>query len=259
MGAQSFFTREHERFAPGEPARGPWDPNSLHGRVIAGLLARSIEQQHGDEAFQFARLTVDLFRLPPFAPVEVTTALVRDGNRIRVADATATSQGVEIARAAVVMLRRAEQPGGAVWSPASWEVPPPDELAPPSDASRPGELPMWEIRPIEGASGGVVQKRVWLRETRALVEGEPLTPFVRAAFAADFTNPFANSGERGLNFVNADVTLYLHRLPVGEWLGFEVASHQSAEGVAVAGCTLYDVEGPIGRSTVCAVANRHRR
>ena len=37
--------------------------------------------------------------------------------------------------------------------------------------------------------------------------------------AADFTNPLANSGDQGLEFVNADYTLYLHRLPVGEWIG----------------------------------------
>ena len=82
---------------------------------------------------------------------------------------------------------------------------------------------------------------------------------MRAAAAADFANPLSNGGDAGLNFVNADVTLYLHRLPVGEWIGFEVASHQSASGVAVGECTLYDVEGPIGRSAVCAVAQIQRR
>ncbi len=126
---------------------------------------------------------------------------------------------------------------------------------------------MWETRPIslnpspslgEGQGrgfGGVEQKRAWIREARLLVAGEPLTPFVRAAIAADFTNPFANSGNRGLNFVNADITLYLHRLPETEWVGFEVASHQSEDGIAVGECTLYDTRGPIGHSTVCGVAN----
>jgi acyl-CoA thioesterase len=59
-----------------------------------------------------------------------------------------------------------------------------------------------------------------------------------------------------LSFVNADITLYLHRLPAGEWLGFEVISHQSAGGIAVGETTMYDEEGPIGKSIVCAVANR---
>ena len=122
---------------------------------------------------------------------------------------------------------------------------------------------MWETRPISGAafprpdSGrGVEQKRAWIRESRLLVEDEALTPFVRAAVAADYTNPFANSGSRGLNFVNADITLYLHRLPSSPWIGFEVASHQSEDGVCVGECTLYDERGAIGKSIVCGVANQ---
>jgi acyl-CoA thioesterase len=117
---------------------------------------------------------------------------------------------------------------------------------------------MWDTRPIDGAFGTVEQKRCWMRENRELIAGEPLTPFIRAAVACDFTNPFANSGDRGLEFVNADITLYLHRLPAGEWIGFEVNSHQSSEGVAVAECTLYDTEGAIGTSAVCGVGQRRR-
>ncbi|HEX6029975.1 MAG TPA: acyl-CoA thioesterase domain-containing protein, partial [Tepidiformaceae bacterium] len=88
---------EHEggnRYRPNDVCRGPWDPNSLHGRVVAGLLAHAIEEEWGDPQFLPARLTVDLYRMPPFAPVEVATEIERDGNRIRVVDATFTSEGV---------------------------------------------------------------------------------------------------------------------------------------------------------------------
>jgi acyl-CoA thioesterase len=95
-----------------------------------------------------------------------------------------------------------------------------------------------------------------MREVRELVAGTELTPWVRSAMAADFTNPLANSGDKGLEFVNADYTLYLHRLPVGEWIGVEATSHHSVEGVAVATCALYDEDGPIGRSAVGSIANR---
>lgn len=115
---------------------------------------------------------------------------------------------------------------------------------------------MWETRVIDHGFGSTERKRAWLRENRPLVAGEELTPFVRAAFASDFTNPFANSGSAGLQFVNADITLYLHRLPAAEWLGFEVASHHAGEGIAVAECAIYDEMGAIGRSLVCALANR---
>ena len=258
MAPEAFFRHHNAVFEPSNEARGPWDPNSLHGRVLVGLLGRTFQQEHGDEAFQCARLTTELFRMPPFAPLEVTSTVIREGRRIRVVDGSVTSEGVEIARGRAVMLRRAEQPEGEVWSPPPWDVPDPESIDPPQARAGRG-TPMWETRSIEGnGSGEVVQKRAWLRETRALVEGEAMTPFVRVAIASDFTNPFANSSDRGLNFVNADVTLYVHRDPVDEWLGFEVAGHHSSQGVAVAECQIYDREGQIGRSLVSGVANQHQ-
>src|SRR4030095_12277273 len=77
-----FFLSERDGFRPTPVCRGPWDPSSLHGRVVAGLLAHEIERRHGDPALLPARLTVDLYRLPGFAPVTVTTSIVRDGHRI---------------------------------------------------------------------------------------------------------------------------------------------------------------------------------
>jgi len=256
MAHAPFFQIDDGRYVPDDICRGPWDPNSLHGRVVAGLLAHEIETRHGDPAFHPARLTVDLFRMPPFAPAEVRSSVVRDGNRIRVVDAEFRSGGTAIARASAVLLRRSENPDGDVWHPKSWDVPLPGALTPPE--RRGDREPMWETRVIDHGFGSVQQKRAWLRENRQLIEGVELTPWVRAAFASDFTNPFANSGSAGLQFVNADITLYLNRLARGEWLGFEVTSHQSDEGVAVAECAMYDETGPIGRSSVCAVANRRR-
>jgi hypothetical protein len=87
-----------------------------------------------------------------------------------------------------------------------------------------------------------------------LVAGEPMSPFVRVAVAADFANPMANFGEQGLGFINADLTLYLSRLPRSDWIGFEVANHLSDAGVAIGNCTLHDTSGTLGSCTVAAVA-----
>jgi hypothetical protein len=262
---EPFFRRDGDLLRPTQQARGPWNPNSMHGRVLAGLLGHTVEQRFGEEGFHFARLTIDLFRLPMMAPVSIEVRPTREGNRIKVIEGLIASEGQEIARGTVVMLRKAEQPEGTVWTPPAWDVPRPEDIPPPvyrgeGLAPSAGFRPMWETRPITGSGfGGVEQKRAWIRESRLLVEREALTPFVRAALAADYTNPFANSGDRGLNFVNADITLYLHRLPETEWIGFEVASHQSEEGIAVGECNLYDERGAIGHSLVCGVANSRSR
>ncbi|MGE5596292.1 MAG: acyl-CoA thioesterase domain-containing protein [Hyphomicrobiales bacterium] len=247
------------RYIPNPIARGPWDANSLHARVLAAVIAHELEINWASDEFHCARLTLDLYRLPTLAPAEVTSRAIRDGNRIRVIELEYHSQGTSFAHATAVLLRRTTNPPGQRWSPPNWNAPHPDTLesAHASQSLRDWE-PMWETRRITAWQERIEQQQAWLRETRPLLEGVELTPFVRAASAADWTNPFANWGTEGLQFINADITMYLHRYPVGEWIGFEVASHHSQDGIAVGDCTMYDLEGPIGKSTVCAVSNQRR-
>src|SRR5690606_11437903 len=117
MSNEPFFTRDGERFVPTLSARGPWDPRSLHGRVIVGLLGAEIERRHGETDLIPARLTVDMYRLPDLSPVEIVTRVVRDGYRIKVIDAEFFSNGVSMARATCQLLRRSSPPDGVVWSP----------------------------------------------------------------------------------------------------------------------------------------------
>ena len=114
---QPFFThnRDNDTFMPTPVANGPWDPNSLHGRVVVGLLAHVIEQRHGAEDFVPARLTVDMFRLPNITtPIEVKTKLVRDGLRIKVVEAEFFSGGTSMARASCQLLRKTENAPGNI-------------------------------------------------------------------------------------------------------------------------------------------------
>ena len=99
MTNEPFFKRDGQYFVPTPAGRGPWNPNSLHGRVIIGLLGFVLEQKHGDAEFIPARLTVDMYKLPGFDPIEVTTKVVRESGRIRVIDAEFISGGVSMARA----------------------------------------------------------------------------------------------------------------------------------------------------------------
>jgi len=106
MSNEPFFIREGAGYQPTPSSRGPWDPKSLHGRVIAGLLGYEIERALNDAAFMPARLTVDMYRLPDLSPVTATTRVVRDGGRLKVIDAEFFSAGVSMARATCQLLRR---------------------------------------------------------------------------------------------------------------------------------------------------------
>jgi hypothetical protein len=255
LSAEPFFRRDGEYFAPTLASRGPWNETSLHGRVVVGLLGREIERRYGDADFTPARLTVDMYRLPDLSPIEVVVRPIREGGRLRLVEAELISGGTSAARAVCQLLRRTADPPGRVWSPPNWDAPPPASIPEPTDR-RNGMGGMWATRPITGAFGDVGPRRMWMSEVRELIGGEPLTPFSRVALAADFASPFANAGDQGLGYINSDVTVYLHRVPAGEWIGFEVIDHQASDGVAIGSCALYDEVGRIGVSSVAALAQR---
>ncbi len=94
-------------------------------------------------------------------------------------------------------------------------------------------------------------KYIWVRDIRPLIEGVPLTPFTRAAMAGDMASSLTHYGASGLQFINADYTLTLSRLPQGPYLGMAALTHYSHAGVATGVATLVDEIGPIGN----AVAN----
>lgn len=259
----AFFTAAGDELIPAPHARGPWAPDMLHGRLLGGLMARAIEREHMDEGLHIARLTVDLFRRAGVVPLRVSTERVRDGGRIRVVDATVTTQGTArgttsdevVARASAVLLRRGERPPGEVWTTPGWDAPGPEELGEPL---REAPFLLWQV----GADGSQDRswmtagpRRAWIGEAHELVAGESSSPFVRVALAADLTSPMALFGTAGLRYINADYTLTLGRLPLSEFIGFESAGHLSDDGVAVGRCTLYDSAGPIGYSLVTAIAN----
>lgn len=248
-----FLVIDGDTYLPQPHARSPWAPDMLHGRLVGGLMARTLEREHGDPDLHFARLTVDLFRNTPLVPLRVTTTRVRDGRRIRVADAVVTTEQGPIARASAVLLRRGEQPPGEVWAPPVWDMPPPEELGPPQAASNGWEPPfhLWRTTPWASKE----RARVWTREVRPLIEGEPLTPFTRAALAAEFVSPLTHMGSEGLHFINADYTVCLSRLPKSDLIGLESNGHLSDEGIAVGQCTIYDEIGPIGYCAAAAVAH----
>jgi len=248
MDVATFYTRTPQGYFATPAARSPWNYQRLHGRVVSGLLAYAIERDFGDPSFMPARITTDLYRLPEYAPVTVETRLVRDGRRIRLVDAEFICGGVSAARATCQFLRRSEPPPGRVWTPPAWDVPSPDELPPPDSAAGPIGL----NAPIPNAGFG--PKRRWFKETHVLVEGEPVSPFLRVAMTADMTSGIANGGEGVQGYINSDVTLYLHRLPRSDWIGYEAVDHGAADGVAAGSCRIYDLEGHIGAASTCGLA-----
>jgi acyl-CoA thioesterase len=70
---------------------------------------------------------------------------------------------------------------------------------------------------------------------------------MRTVAAADFGNGLSwiLPAERYL-FTNADLTLHLHRQPVGEWIGLQSETQADASGGGTTRSNLFDEQGSIG-------------
>lgn len=259
----AFFDVSGEELVPAPHARSAWSPDMLHGRLLGGLLARALERDQAAPGFHFSRLTVDLFKNSKLVPLRVETTRVRDGRRIRVADAVVLGPDGPIARASSVQLKRTEHPSGDIPTTPAWDIPEPAVLGPPPTVPlRPGYWGVpWDLWMFDDAGNVTVNwrgancRRAWLRDTHELVSSESLSPFVRIALAADFASPLAVGGSKGLEFINADYTLYLRRLPCSEEVGLAANGYVGEEGIAAGTCVMHDTAGPIGFCNVTAVAN----
>jgi Thioesterase-like superfamily len=256
-----FFVTDGKGYVPTRLTRGPWGP-SISGNYVGGLLARAVEQEVDDVDLQPARLTVDLLRPVALQPLQMHSSVVREGRRLRVVDAVMTQNDVIVARASALFLRRSEHTTvDTVWtSPVTMPAVPADPVMLAGDV--PMVLQSYGRDPVAGSPGvGVTewrhhgQKFVWLRETKLLVDDEPLSPFTRAVMAGDVTSSLTHWGTEGLEFINADYTITLSRLPEGVYIGLASMTHYSHAGVATGVATLFDEKGPIGSGMATALAN----
>ncbi|MGI9595645.1 MAG: thioesterase family protein [Acidimicrobiales bacterium] len=250
----SYFHAHPDGFKPEFRAHGPWAEDMMHGRLIGGLAARALEAEFGGPGWRAARLTVDLFRPAAMAPIQIATKVVRNGRKVRVADAVATCDGHEVGRTTGLFLVEGDEPPGRIWQPTPTTWPYPETLPAPADETGAAEHDGWLFRTVEGGMGTGERSRVWTNDTIALVDDEPLSPLVRAAVSGDIACPLANSGSEGIHYINADYTMLLARYPIGDWVGLEVAQQIQADGIAIASATLVDRQGPFATSSGASLA-----
>ena len=248
----SFFRLEDGLVLPEPLAAGPWSDEMLNGSNAFALAAWAVEREHGEEGLLCARLVVDLLRPVPMAPLRVETRTVRAGGRLRAVDVELHAEGTLAARGTALLLRPGEPAPGGPWRQPEWELPHPESL--PRLENEQTRNVQLDVRPeLEGVFFPPGRRRFWARQQIELVAGEPWTPFLRAAAAADLANPTANRGET-MRYINADVTLQIVRPPTGEWIGLETLDHLASDGIAFGAASLYDLDGRFGWCSVAALA-----
>jgi hypothetical protein len=249
---EPYFERRGDAVVGRPHASSPWSEAMVGGRALSGLVAWGAERDHGEDGWQPARFTVDMFRPAPIAPLVVTSRRLRDGAQVRACDVFVHHEEKLISRGTALFIRRGSEPPGRVWAPPGWDGPMPDAL--PEEPRLDARFSLGEVRQVTPMDAPT-KRLAWLREDRDLVDGINSSPFVRLAGMADYTHPFTNLSDVGLGYINADLTMYLSRMPRGEWVGFESIAHTSADGITVGGVAMHDREGAIGYTYVCGVVD----
>jgi hypothetical protein len=247
-----FFSASHGVFEPTEHARGPWDPDALHGGAPAALLVHAIEAL--DSGLALGRLTIDYLGAVPHAPLTVTASIVRPGRRFAVAEATVEADGRRRCFARAVLVRRAPVALPPHWTPpAPAPLPSPEEGRPSpfpvEGASQAGgafHLTAFEIRFV-GGDYGSGPADVWFRLRRPLVDDVAATPLEALAATADFGNGVSHVVDfQRFLFVNLDLAIHVARPPRGEWIGLAARTDLGDDGTGLARSVLHDRGGVVG-------------
>lgn len=239
----AFFVPDGDRFIPSGSTRGPWSPRHQHGGPPAALLARAFARQAGSEA-QVARLTFDFLR-----PGAAGAADRRHAGRPRGARVQRLA-GTALIEATCLVMRVA--PESVAVAPGMPGPPPPGESASfelPFMSGDEGYHRAVEWRIARG-TWGRGPAAAWLRLHVPLVKGEvPTPPLECLVAAADSASGVAVVLDpTRATFVNADLTIVLHRAPVGEWMCLDAAATGEAHGIGLARARLWDSAGLVGRS-----------
>ena len=244
-----------DTFRSTEHTVGPWGPDSQHLGPPSALLVRSLLAMGRPS---LSRVTFEVLGPVPVADLTVSTSVERPGRSVELLSAKLSAAG------RVVLTARAWHIVGSDTTAVAGGDPSP--MAPPSSAV-PMEVPdHWSggyLAAVEwlSVSGGIFtpgDAQVWARPRLAVVDGFEPTPLERLFAVVDSASGVSSRVDiRKWYAINTDLTVHLHRQPVGEWVGMDARTTIGPDGVGLATSVVHDVEGPVG-TTAQALFVRER-
>jgi hypothetical protein len=277
MTEEAFFVQREDAYDPTELTRGPWDPDSQHAGPPAALIGREIERLEGGRNRQVGRITFEILRPVPIAPLRVEARVARPGRSVELVEASLSDSDGEVIRATAWRLRSTEVelpagltsvdgPGLIGTSPSTLR---PGFAPPGAQEARPGCFPptghdvgyhtAMEYRFVQGDFGILGPALVWMRMRQPLMAGEEPSPLQRVLVAADSGNGVSATLDWGRYlFINVDLTVHLHRPLAGEWVCLDSVTIPEPGGIGLADTALYDGRGPIGRAAQTLLIDERR-
>ncbi|WP_314953034.1 thioesterase family protein [Bradyrhizobium cosmicum] len=239
-------------------AAGPWDRRMQHGSAPASLVTWAAERIPTPVPMNIARVTIDLMRPVPVAPLTIATEILREGRKIQLCEVRLLADGVQVVGATVLKIKRQALtlPDGVEELPVT--LPPPeDSLVEDGYGAISPFVRTVSMRAARGRFGQAGAGAIWFRVDHQLIEGEPVSQAMRALVAADFSNGTASTLDfRAWTYINADLTVNFSRQPVGEWILLDGESWIGPDGAGLAMSRLADTKGYFGRAVQSLVIEK---
>jgi hypothetical protein len=250
----ALYVPDGDVYVPTDYTTSPWSPDHCHGGPPSALLVRALQALQPAD-LHLARITVEMLAPIPKHPVIATAGVVRPGRKVQMAVAElSTVDGTVLLRATAWRIRERSPLDLPDAATAGLAEPPPHPAELPADTFRGRSYRHYyadaqERRMIHGSFTDPGPAAMWFRLVVPLVAGEEPTPEQRVVAAADSANGISSvaSFDR-LLFINNDLTVYLARHPVGEWVAVDARSHLDPSGRGLSDSALFDERGFVGRA-----------
>lgn len=278
-GPSHLFRLDGDTLLPTDLVRGPWDHGLQHGGAVCGALGWAMGRALADDSTngaaaevgpapsQLCRLTTEILRPVPVAPLQFRASVVRRGRRSQVIDAELFAGGRTVARAtsqwATPRSGDDHQRRGAddTIEMDRWLRSVGDPAVPrrPVTATDPGAADVgyprpgfncdaFELRCLVGSTEEPGPGVVWARMRGQVVEGHEPTEADRLATVADLANAVGwELSPNDAPMINPDLTMQLVRYPRGQWICLDAAGKATAAGIGMMETTLWDGDGRFGR------------
>ncbi|MFL6840537.1 MAG: thioesterase family protein, partial [Bradyrhizobium sp.] len=230
------FRVDGNRVVTSPDAAGPWDSQMQHGSAPAALVVWAAEAIPTLVPMQIARVTIDLMRPVPVAPLTIEREVLREGRKIQLCAIRLLADGVVVVGASVLKIKAQALVLPLEISDVPVALPGPDQsIVEPAKFAGSPFVKCISMRAARGRFGVVGPGAIWFRVDQPLVESSAVSQAMRAVVAADFSNGTSAALDfREWTFINADLTVSFARQPVGEWILLDGESWIGADGAGVA-------------------------
>ncbi|WP_406148674.1 thioesterase family protein [Streptomyces sp. NBC_01012] len=249
MSTGSYFEPiDSHRYKPTLHASGAWDPDEQHFSPLGGLMVHAIDRHlagRADNGLLMSRISFDILGRLALDECEIRVETIRPGRTIELLEAVALIADRPVVRARAWLLAAGDTTAVTGGAPAPLTAPGPLETWALSEVWPGGYIASLDVRPIGAPQPG--RTTAWITTGLDLVAGETSSPLASYVALVDTANGIAvRRSPTAWMFPNVDLTIHLHRQPVGRWTGLDTTVTFGPAGQGTTATVLHDISGPVG-------------